>query len=102
MRLEAREDGHAQAGGVLGPAAETARAAPAERSIARAYGPRRLRYVGVMAQILAKMGDAGAALATLREEVRGWEALPAGQASPEMIADARRRLAEAEAKAAAR
>ena len=67
-----------------------------ERAIARSYGPRRLRYLQTRAEILAKQGDAAGALATLRDEVKGWEALPRGQASPERLGDARRRLAEAE------
>jgi thiol-disulfide isomerase/thioredoxin len=88
----------ARLAGVLLRAGKLAEAkAAAERAIARAYGPRRLRYVAVKAQILGKMGDKAGALGALREEVRGWEALPKGQASPEKIADARRRLAEAEA-----
>lgn len=91
----------ARLAGVLLRAGRLAEAkAAAERAIARAYGPRRLRYVAIKAQILGKMGDKAAALAALREEVRGWEGLPAGQATPEKVADARRRLAEAEAPAA--
>lgn len=67
-----------------------------ERALARSYGPRRLRYLEARAQILDKLGDKAAALATLRDEVKGWESLPPGQASPEQLARARRRLAEAE------
>jgi tetratricopeptide (TPR) repeat protein len=67
-----------------------------DRAIARAYGPRRLRYLKLRADILDKRGDTAAALAARRDEVKGWEALPPGQASPEQLADARRRLEEAE------
>ncbi|MFT3769661.1 MAG: thioredoxin family protein [Minicystis sp.] len=70
--------------------------AAAERAIARSYGPRRLRYVQLAADIHMKLGDTAGALAMLREEVKGWESLPPGQASPERLAEARRRLAEAE------
>jgi thiol-disulfide isomerase/thioredoxin len=67
-----------------------------DRAIERAYGPRRLRYLKLRADILAKKGDLAGALAARREEVKGWEGLQAGQASPEQLADARRRLEEAE------
>lgn len=70
-----------------------------ERAIGKAYGPRRLGYLRLRAAIEQKMGDAAGALATLREEVRGREALPPGQASPAALEDARRRLAAAEAQA---
>jgi thiol-disulfide isomerase/thioredoxin len=67
-----------------------------DRAIARAYGPRRLRYLKLRADIQKKRGDAAGELATLRDEVKGYAALPPGQASPEALADARARLAEAE------
>jgi thiol-disulfide isomerase/thioredoxin len=70
--------------------------AAVDRAVARAYGPRRLRYLKLRADILAKQGDAAGALAARREEVKGWEALPPGQASPESLAGAKRRLEEAE------
>ena len=70
-----------------------------ERAIGHAYGPRRLRYLELRADIQKKRGDAAGELATLREEVKGYEALPPGQASPASLADARGRLAEAEARA---
>ena len=67
-----------------------------DRAIERAYGPRRLRYLKLRADILAKKGDLAGALAVRREEVKGWEGLAPGQASPEQLAEARRRLEEAE------
>jgi tetratricopeptide (TPR) repeat protein len=92
----------ARLAGVLYKAGRLAEAkAAVERAIARSYGPRRLRYVQLQGDILARLGDAAGALAARREEVKGWEALPAGQANPERLAEARRRLAEAE-KAATR
>ena len=74
--------------------------AAVERAIGKSYGPRRLRYLGLRAEIQARQGDVAGALATLREEVKGSEALPPGQASPERVADAKRRLDEAERRAA--
>ncbi len=70
--------------------------AAVDRAIERAYGPRRLRYLKLRADILAKKGDVAGALAVRRDEVKGWEGLPPGQASPEQLAEARRRLEEAE------
>ncbi len=70
--------------------------AAVDLAIARAYGPRRLRYLKLRADILAKTGDLAGSLAARRDEVKGWEALPPGQASPEQLAEARRRLEEAE------
>jgi hypothetical protein len=73
-----------------------------DRAIARAYGPRKLRYQKLRGDILAKKGDLTGQLAALREEVKGWEGLPPGQASPEQLAEAKRRLDEAEKKAQSR
>ena len=70
--------------------------AAVDRAIARGYGPRRLRYLKLRADILEKRGDLPGALAVRRDEVKGWEALAPGQASPEQLAEARRRLEEAE------
>jgi tetratricopeptide (TPR) repeat protein len=66
------------------------------RALALAYGPRRLGYLKLRAEIQGKMGDRAAQIATLREEVAGYEALARGQASETALADARRRLAETE------
>jgi tetratricopeptide (TPR) repeat protein/thiol-disulfide isomerase/thioredoxin len=73
--------------------------AAVDRAIARAYGPRKLRYLKLRADILAKKGDHAGALAAVRDEVKGWESLAPGQASPEQLAEAKRRLEEAEKKA---
>ena len=67
-----------------------------DRAVERAYGPRRLRYLELRADILAKKGDLAGSLASRRDEVKGWETLPPGQASPVQLAEARRRLEEAE------
>lgn len=71
--------------------------AAVKRAIVRSYGPRRLRYLELEARILGELGDRAARIEALREEVKGWESLPPGQASPERTADARRRLSEATA-----
>jgi thiol-disulfide isomerase/thioredoxin len=70
--------------------------AAVDRALARAYGPRRLRYLRLRADILAARGDAAGALAARRDEVKGWEALAPGQASPAQLAEARHKLDEAE------
>ena len=67
-----------------------------ERALARAYGPRRLLYLKLRAEIEHKLGDTAAEIASIREEVKGYEALPPGQANPERLASARRRLSAAE------
>jgi tetratricopeptide (TPR) repeat protein len=69
--------------------------AAADRAIALAYGPRRLRYVKLRAELLGKLGDPAGELAALRDEVAGYEGLAPGQQNPEKLADARRRLDEA-------
>lgn len=63
-----------------------------DRAIARAYGPRKLRYLKQKADVFAKVGDRAAEISVRREEVRGYEALPPGQASAWQLDEARRRL----------
>jgi tetratricopeptide (TPR) repeat protein len=70
--------------------------AAVDRALVRAYGPRRLNYLKLRADILQKMGNRDEELLALRQEVRGYELLPPGQSSPERLAGARRRLQEAE------
>ncbi|WP_437790468.1 thioredoxin family protein [Sorangium sp. So ce693] len=70
--------------------------AAVERAIGRAYGPRRLRYLKLRAEIQQRLGRGAEQVATLREEVAGYEALPKGHASQAALDDARRRLDEAE------
>jgi tetratricopeptide (TPR) repeat protein len=67
-----------------------------DRAIARAYGPRKLRYLKLRAEIQDKLGDRAAQIATLREEVAGHEALARGHANLERLAEAKKRLEEAE------
>lgn len=70
--------------------------AAAGRAIERAYGPRRLRYLKLRGDIQEKLGDRAARLATLREEVAGYEALAKGHVREGALEEAKRRLAEAE------
>lgn len=70
--------------------------AAVDRAIAKAYGPRKLLYVKQKADIQARMGDHAGEVATLEQEVAGYEALPKGQSRPEALADAKKRLAEAQ------
>ena len=67
-----------------------------DRAIAKAYGPRKLLYVRQKADIQLRMGDHAGQVATLKQEVAGYEALPKGQARPDALADAKKRLAEAQ------
>lgn len=67
-----------------------------DRAIAKAYGPRKLLYVRQKADIQSRMGDHAGEVATLKQEVAGYEALPKGQARPDALADAKKRLAEAQ------
>jgi len=70
--------------------------AAVDRALAMAYGPRKLGFYKLKAEILTAMGNPAGALATLREEVAGYAALPAGQKRPTGEAAARKRLQEAE------
>jgi thiol-disulfide isomerase/thioredoxin len=67
-----------------------------DRAIAKAYGPRKLLYVRQKADIQSRMGDHAGQVATLKQEVAGYEALPKGQARPDALADAKKRLAQAQ------
>jgi thiol-disulfide isomerase/thioredoxin len=67
-----------------------------DRAIKRAYGPRKLQYLKLKSDILARMGDSKGQVDALREEVAGHEALAKGHADKERLADAKRRLADAE------
>jgi len=69
------------------------------RAVALSYGPRRLSYLKQRADLQARLGDPKGQLATLEEEVAGREALGPGQRNEAALADARRRLTEARAKA---
>ncbi len=70
--------------------------AAVDRAIKRAYGPRKLQYLRLKADILGRMGDSKGQVEALREEVAGHEALAKGHADKERLADAKKRLAAAE------
>lgn len=65
------------------------------RALALSYGPRRLGYLRVRGDIQARLGDKPGQIATLRDEVAGYEALPKGQLNVAQLEDAKRRLAAA-------
>jgi thiol-disulfide isomerase/thioredoxin len=69
-----------------------------DRAIAKSYGPRQLLYVKQKADIQQRMGDVAGQIATLQQEVAGYEALAKGHARPEGLEDAKKRLAEAQQK----
>ncbi len=71
-----------------------------DRALSRSYGPRKLQYLKVKSDILGKLGDTKAQVETLRQEVAGHEALAKGHADADRLADAKKRLAEAEKKLA--
>ncbi|MEZ4312222.1 MAG: thioredoxin family protein [Polyangiaceae bacterium] len=88
----------ARLSGVLFKMGRSAEAKAAiDRAIGKAYGPRKLGYLRLRASIAEKLGDTAGVVATLREEVQGWEALPAGQKNAAGLADAQKRLEAAEA-----
>ena len=66
-----------------------------EKAITLAYGPRKLRYLGLRAEIQSALGDLDGAVASLEEEVRGAKALPPGQLDEARTKDAEARLARA-------
>jgi thiol-disulfide isomerase/thioredoxin len=67
-----------------------------DRAIAKSYGPRQLLYVRQKGEIQGHMGDKKGQIETLKQEVAGYEALAKGQARPEALDDAKKRLAEAQ------
>lgn len=66
-----------------------------EKAIALSYGPRRLRYMVVKAEIQAALGDLAGARATVEQEVAAHEKLPPGQFDQARLEDAKARLAHA-------
>ncbi|MCA9715965.1 MAG: thiol reductase thioredoxin, partial [Myxococcales bacterium] len=65
-------------------------------ALERSYGPRKLRYMSVKADIQGRMNDHEGQLATLREEVAGRRALVRGDANRAAFEEARARLQKAE------
>ncbi len=66
-----------------------------EKAIALAYGPRKLRYLGLRAEIANSLGDFDAAVAALEDELKGAKALPPGQFDDDRVKDAEGQLAKA-------
>lgn len=63
-----------------------------DRAMAKAYGPRKLNFYALKADILEKQGKRDAARAVVEEEVKFHDALPATQQRPEQARAARERL----------
>jgi len=66
-----------------------------DQAIARAYGPRRLKYLAQRARLLEKLGRRAEQIETLRAEVAGYQAQPGGHANAARTEDAQARLAKA-------
>ena len=64
-------------------------------AIARAYGPRKLKYLAQRARLLEKLGRRSEQIETLRAEVAGYESQPGGHANATRSADAQARLDKA-------
>lgn len=66
-----------------------------DRAIAKAYGPRLLRYLDTRATILEKLGRRDEMLETLRKAAEGHKALARGLADEKRLEQARKRYEEA-------
>jgi predicted Zn-dependent protease len=66
-----------------------------QRALGKAYGPRKLGFYKLEAEIQASLGDTAGEVATLESEIKGYEELPDGQKRPAALEDARARLAKA-------
>ena len=66
--------------------------AAADRALARAYGPRRLRVLDVKASILEARGDRAGAKAVLEDAVAFGAALPPAQRSEPAVSRLQARL----------
>ena len=62
------------------------------RSLAKAYGPRRIGILQARSEIEAARGDAAASRRYLEEALRAAEALPEGQRSERTIASLKKKL----------
>ncbi len=63
-----------------------------DRALEKAYGPRRINLMSIKVDLLLGSGRKDDARRTLEEQIRLYEALPAGQAQPAGLAAARDRL----------
>jgi tetratricopeptide (TPR) repeat protein len=66
--------------------------AAAERALARAYGPRKLRVYATKADVLEKQGDKAGAKTTLKAALRHARSLPQAQVSPTTVAGIKKRI----------
>lgn len=73
----------------------------ADRALAKAYGPRRIRIYEIKAQVYSKAGDRAAAQKTLLEALRFAQSLPKAQQSEQTIARLHKELDAARQTAAA-
>ncbi len=63
-----------------------------DRALPKSYGPRRLRYLALKADILRRLRDFDGEVRAIEEEVSGYEKLAAGQANQSGLEAAKRRL----------
>ena len=95
-------DPRARLGWVYLKAGKMAEAATwTDQALALVYGPRKGRLLGTRAEIAAFQHDAAAERKYRAEAVKLWEAMPAGQASPDALAKAKEELAKLDAPAPA-
>lgn len=63
-----------------------------ERALAKAYGPRRVGFLGIKADLLKGAGRLQEAREVLEEQLAGYRALPPGQRQPDAEAAVQKRL----------
>lgn len=63
-----------------------------ERALTKAYGPRRVGFLGVKADLLKGAGRLEEARAVLEQQLAGYRALPAGQRQPDAEAAVQKKL----------
>jgi thiol-disulfide isomerase/thioredoxin len=65
-----------------------------ERALSRAYGPRRIGFLGIKADLLKGAGRRDEARAVLQQQLADYRALPAGQRLPDAETAVEKRLTE--------
>jgi tetratricopeptide (TPR) repeat protein len=65
-----------------------------ERALAKAYGPRRIGFLGIKADLLVGAGRADEARTILQQQLDAYRALPPGQRLPDAEASVQKKLAE--------
>jgi tetratricopeptide (TPR) repeat protein len=66
------------------------------RALKHAYGPRKLSYLRLKADIQTALGDRAGRISTIEEEIKGYQELGGGKANEAGLADAKKRLAAAQ------